>query len=112
MMRLIFTNWKVAALWVVGLVSMVGVFFSDGGGHEQLEESAQQVRHAKEIAKGGAAAEAEPVDLGEAQVVDPGTLDEARQDARLDAMAGPQERADPVEDKPEAEAEEPEAEGE
>lgn len=44
MTRLLFTNWKVALLWAIGISASVAAFFADGGGHEQLEASAEQIR--------------------------------------------------------------------
>ncbi len=44
MHRILFSNWKVALLWAIGISASVAAFFADGGGHEQLEQSAQQIR--------------------------------------------------------------------
>lgn len=44
MHRALFTNWKFALLWAIGISASVAAFFADGGGHEQLEASAQQIR--------------------------------------------------------------------
>lgn len=44
MHRLLFSSWKVALLWAIGISASVAAFFADGGGHEQLEVSAQQIR--------------------------------------------------------------------
>lgn len=58
MYQLIFRNWKVAALWAVGLTASVGAFFSDGGGHEQLEHSADQIRESRAQASSSPVTEA------------------------------------------------------
>jgi hypothetical protein len=44
MHRALFSSWKFALLWVIGISASVAAFFADGGGHEQLEVSAQQIR--------------------------------------------------------------------
>jgi hypothetical protein len=44
MHRALFTNWKFALLWAVGISASVAAFFAEGGGHEQLEASAEQIR--------------------------------------------------------------------
>jgi hypothetical protein len=44
MQRALFTSWKIALLWVIGISASVAAFFADGGGHEQLEASAEQIR--------------------------------------------------------------------
>jgi hypothetical protein len=44
MYRSLFSNWKFALLWAIGISASVAAFFADGGGHEQLEVSAQQIR--------------------------------------------------------------------
>lgn len=44
MHRALFSNWKIALLWAIGISASVAAFFADGGGHEQLEQSAQQIR--------------------------------------------------------------------
>jgi hypothetical protein len=44
MYRALFSNWKFALLWAIGISASVAAFFADGGGHEQLEVSAQQIR--------------------------------------------------------------------
>jgi hypothetical protein len=40
----LFKSWKIAALWAIGISASIAAFFSEGGGHEQLAESAQQIR--------------------------------------------------------------------
>lgn len=44
MHQTLFRSWKIAALWAIGISASIAAFFSEGGGHEQLEESAQQIR--------------------------------------------------------------------
>lgn len=44
MHRALFSSWKFALLWAIGISASVAAFFADGGGHEQLEASAQQIR--------------------------------------------------------------------
>lgn len=44
MHRSLFTDWKIALFFALGISACVGAFFADGGGHEQLEASAQQIR--------------------------------------------------------------------
>lgn len=43
-MQQLFRNWKFAALWAVGISASIGTFFTEGGGHEELELSAKQIR--------------------------------------------------------------------
>ena len=76
MHRALFTNWKFALLWAIGISASIAAFFSEGGGHEQLAESAQQIREKRgnsyrELAETAApvarpsAATPEPADEGE-----------------------------------------------
>jgi hypothetical protein len=44
MHRALFSSWKIALLWVIGISASVAAFFADGGGHEQLEANAAQIR--------------------------------------------------------------------
>jgi hypothetical protein len=44
MYRALFSSWKFALLWAIGISASVAAFFADGGGHEQLEVGAQQIR--------------------------------------------------------------------
>lgn len=44
MQRLLFRDWRFALLWAIGLTFSVAAFFSEGGGHEQLEQQADQIR--------------------------------------------------------------------
>ena len=43
MMFLIFRNWKIAALWVVGVLVSTSAFFASGGGNEQLDTAMQSL---------------------------------------------------------------------
>lgn len=44
MYQLIFRDWKVALLWAIGLTASTAAFFESGGGHDQLAQSAAQIR--------------------------------------------------------------------
>jgi hypothetical protein len=61
MTRILFTNWKIALLWAIGISASVAAFFADGGGHEQLEASAQQIREKRSNPYREDAEAAEPV---------------------------------------------------
>jgi hypothetical protein len=60
MHRALFTNWKFALLWAVGISASVAAFFAEGGGHEQLEASAEQIRDKRSNPYRQDASEAEP----------------------------------------------------
>lgn len=44
MNQTLFRSWKIAAFWAIGISALVAAFFAEGGGHEQFEQSAQQIR--------------------------------------------------------------------
>jgi hypothetical protein len=60
MYRTLFSSWKFALLWAIGISASVAAFFADGGGHEQLEASAQQIREKRGSPGRQDAREAEP----------------------------------------------------
>ncbi len=61
MHRALFSSWKFALLWAIGISASVAAFFADGGGHEQLAQSAQQIREKRGTAQRKNAEQAPPV---------------------------------------------------
>lgn len=61
MYRALFSSWKFALLWAIGISASIAAFFADGGGHEQLEVSAQQIREKRSNPYREDAEAAEPV---------------------------------------------------
>ncbi len=49
MQQLLFRDWRMALLWAVGLTAGVAAFFAEGGGHEDLAKSADQIRAARHV---------------------------------------------------------------
>lgn len=47
MYQLIFRDVRVAALWVIGVVASVALFFSEGGGQRKLAQAAQEIESGK-----------------------------------------------------------------
>ncbi len=92
MYQLIFRNWKFALLWAIGLTASAAAFLERGGGHEQLEASARQIRAQHEQT---AAAPAPPVPQATER------LDPLPEDAVSDEGDGPPE-AEAVNDQAEA----------
>jgi hypothetical protein len=62
MHRALFNSWKIALLWVIGISASVAAFFSDGGGHEQLEASTVQIREKRGNVHRQETTAAEPVE--------------------------------------------------
>lgn len=62
MHRALFNSWKFALLWAIGISASVAAFFADGGGHEQLEASAEQIREKRGNADRTETPESEPVE--------------------------------------------------
>jgi hypothetical protein len=63
MYRLLFSNWKLALIWAVGICASTGFFFA-GRGDEQLTASADQVA-------GNSAAELDQISPDQPTYVDP-----------------------------------------
>ena len=63
MARFLFRNRWIALVWVVGVLASIGVFFSEGGGQEDLARAAESIRENSEFAEGPA--EEEPADFSE-----------------------------------------------
>lgn len=53
MVESLFRNWKSAALLAVGISTLAAAFFAEGGGHESLEQSAEQIRERRTGADAG-----------------------------------------------------------
>lgn len=72
MYELIFRNWKFALLWAIGLTASAAAFFERGGGNEQLEARAQEIRQQRQgaAAPTGAASPAAAEDEGLADEAD------------------------------------------
>jgi hypothetical protein len=62
MHRVLFSSWKIALLWAIGISASVAAFFADGGGHEQLEVSAEQIREKRGNADRQETAEPQPAE--------------------------------------------------
>jgi hypothetical protein len=62
MHRALFTNWKFALLWAIGISASVAAFFADGGGHEELAANAEQIREKRGNAYREDAGEAQPIE--------------------------------------------------
>ena len=52
MPRFLFRNRWIALAWAVGVLASIGVFFSDGGGQEDLAKAAETIRENVEYASG------------------------------------------------------------
>ena len=44
MYQLIFRDVRIAALWVIGIAASVALFFSEGGGQQQLAQTADEIQ--------------------------------------------------------------------
>jgi hypothetical protein len=113
MHRALFNSWKFALLWAIGISASVAAFFADGGGHEQLEASAEQIREKRGSPYRQEAEAARPVPQPAVAAVDPATEDEPDEpefgepmfDPSADGEAKPKPVAPPVR-KPAADEEE------
>lgn len=61
MQQLLFRDWRFALLWAVGLTALLAAFFSEGGGHEQLIEKAEQISANRDAQADSAAGKASAV---------------------------------------------------
>jgi hypothetical protein len=108
MHRALFNSWKIALLWVIGISASVAAFFADGGGHEQLEASAGQIREKRGNADRTETAAAKPA-VQAAPAETPSEEAEPEEPAFDEPMADEQESEAPAAPKP---APQPAGEGE
>ena len=66
MPRFLFRNRWIALVWALGVLASIGVFFSDGGGQEDLAKAAETIRENAEFASSQQEPEATFVEEDEA----------------------------------------------
>lgn len=90
MYQLLFRNWKLALVWALGVSISVGLFFAEGGRHEELESNVEKIR----AGRGQSAPAPTPGPAAAAAVNPPASDEEVVGEAEAEAEAGAEAEED------------------